>query len=142
MMIRFFDYRNEHDYERAKENNFDSVYAECYSDWKNPDNISIFNIEESGKFRVAFDSTGNNRWWVGCQRLFAIINENREEIYRSPYDNISINDRSPEELERVVKVREDLLALEANGWKPVPDEERAIKNYIEDCDNAYMPDIF
>lgn len=140
MDILFRDYRNNDQYERDKAGNFDGRYAQCTSVYVIvDDHIKISEQHPNGKFRVDFGN--GDRWIVGCQHILVIVNDQNEEIYKSPFDDIVTNGNA-EMKERLQSVREDLLELQANGWKPIPNEEHEIKKYIDDCDNDYMPDIF
>lgn len=140
MRLQFRDYGSNDQYERDKAGEFDGSYAQCTSIYVNAgENISISEQQSSGKFQVVISST--DKWFVGCQHILVIATNQNEEVYKSPFVDILI-DGTAEIEERVRSVREDLLALQANGWPIMTDEEKEIKKYIDDCDNSYMPDIF
>lgn len=138
MQIRFLDYDDLADYERDAASNFRDGAAVCTSEWNNTDEIVITSQSPNGKFRV---EGNNNQWNVGCQRLFVIVNEDFEEIYKSPFDSIWTSEGEHIK-ERLTQVHAELLELQANDWKLMPNEEREINQYISDCENYYMPDIF
>lgn len=137
MKVKIFDYHDYAQYTADKADGFSGRYASCMSDWNDTDNISIGDISSDGEFRILFNADGTSRWWIGYQHIFVIVNEDGEEVYVPPYEDIAVR-RGPPYKKRVRQVREDLLALCNNDWK----EERDMNAYIKDCDADYMPDIF
>lgn len=143
MQLQFRDYNNINYFNNDKDANFnsDGAYTHCASGWQNDDSIRIEDTDHvTGKFSIRGNNDG---WTIGCQKVFAIINDEHKLIYVTPHDSIYVSRSNGPDMrdtirERLLQVHEDLVKLLNNNWLIQTEEE--IEN-IEFIDN-YMPDVF
>lgn len=131
MKLQFRDYRDIDEFQFDKDNNFNTDSAVCKSDWNDADSIEILSPLSSGKFTIR----GNeDSWTVGCQNIFAIINDERELIFLAT----DINSYRYDAKDRLIQAHADLTNLKDRGWQVCTEEELDNKEFID----GYMPDVF
>ncbi len=131
MKLQFRDYRDIDEFQFDKDNNFNTDSAVSSSGWNDANSIEILLPHPSGKFSIRGDKDG---WTVGCQSVFAIINDDKELIFVIT----DINSYLYNVKDRLIQARADLKNLKHRGWQVCTEEEMDNKEFID----GYMPDVF
>lgn len=131
MKLQFRDYHNMDELQSDKDDNFNIASGVCDSEWNDADSIETTSPLSSGKFTIRGDE---DSWTVGCQNVFAIINDERELIFLAT----DINSYRYDAKERLRQAYDDLTNLKNHGWQICTEEEMDNKEFID----GYMPDVF